>query len=456
MRHLKFFLAFFIFIFLIKIDAQNYGLDNTDPSVFTKYRIPNSELSSLWFNTSLNFNSRKLTYNQGTVSTGNYNSNFGYNLTPYYYLLQESDNRYLNLNVKLSGDYSHSYNQDQSLNPPYITSGKQNSYSSNLSAAFMYDNYNEGNIFYSLSSNIQVNMTENKNENNNLTISRSYDGYKTQNYGFSFGIGAGKIRNVTPVVSAVRFQERLKQINMINESLPEGTIEDLAGEFSRQDYYAQVHVRPNKYFWQGIEKTLSDDGVSLTGLNMYAANYLMETTNEYRFLRQEGLKAGINIQFNYQNSYASYAFPKKIYEQLYTLGNAYLNYSHQLNLNSQLSFNLSLSGGPNIISNPVLRQQYALTASAGYSYELTDRFVATLNNSFGLTFINSYAQEKQLTNNLTFMVSYFIEDDLSFNINYNWQYSNEKNFTIVFPDLDNRHTINAGFTYYIGRGLIIN
>ncbi len=456
MKHLKFFLAFFIFIFLIKIDAQNYGLDNTDPSVFTKYRIPNSELSALWFNTSLNFNSAKLTYNQGNGLTGNYNSNFGYNLTPYYYLLQESDNRYLNLNAQLSGNYSHSYSQNQNLYPPYISTNKQNSYSSNLNASFTYDNYNNGNIFYALSSGIYVNMLDYKYENKDITTSNSYSGNKTQNYIFSFGIGAGKIRNVTPVVLAVRFQERLKQVNIINGTLPEETLEDLAQQFSRQDFYSMVHVRANKYFWQDIEKTLSGDGVSLTGLNMYAANYLMETTNEYRFLRQEGLKAGINIQFNYQNSYVSYAFPQKIEEQLYTLGNAYLNYSHQINLNSQFSFNLSLSGGPNILSNPVLKQQYSLTAGAGYNYELTDRLVVTLNNSFGLTFINSYAQEKILTNNLTFMVNYFVEDDLSFNINYNWQYSDYKNYLPVYPLLNNQNTINAGFTYYISRGLIIN
>ena len=104
------------------------------------------------------------------------------------------------------------------------------------------------------------------------------------------------MRNVTPVASAIRFQERLKQVNMLNSDLSDNTIEDLAQQFYKQPYYSIVHERPDKYFWQDVEKTLPNDGVSLKDLNMYADAYLRESVNEVRFFRNEGFMAGVNLR----------------------------------------------------------------------------------------------------------------------------------------------------------------
>jgi hypothetical protein len=50
---------------------------------------------------------------------------------------------------------------------------------------------------------------------------------------------------------------------MLNNDLSEKTIEDLAQQFYKHSYYSTVHERPDKYFWQDIEKTLSNDGIIL-------------------------------------------------------------------------------------------------------------------------------------------------------------------------------------------------
>lgn len=115
---------------------------------------------------------------------------------------------------------------------------------------------------------------------------------------------------------------------------------DLAQKFSQNSYYPEVYNRPDKFFWQDIEKTLANDGVTLTGLNQYADSYLREVLNEVRFIRNEGLELSLSLKLDYYNNYASFS---GITEKFYTLLNGSLIYSHQLNLNSQLSFNMSLS-----------------------------------------------------------------------------------------------------------------
>ena len=311
-------------------------------------------------------------------------------------------------------------------------------------------------MFYALGSIINVRMEENKNEPSGSIATQNYNGSKTQNYSFSLGMGIGKRRNVTPVVSAIRFQERLKQVNMLNGDLSEKSIEDLAQQFYKQSYYSFVHERPDKYFWEDVEKTISNDGITLKDLNMYADAYLRESVNEVRYLRSEMLIAGVNARGEYQNNYyASTGHKYSLNEQFFTLGEAYINFSHQLNLNSQLSFGMALSGGPNILKTRFERNKYSLSGKIGYDYELTDRIVTSLNNEFQLEFVNADKQYRTPRNIFEFSLKYFIEDNLSFNDNYKW------NYMVNFIDYageytNNNHTINVGFAYYFEKGFIFN
>lgn len=432
--------------------AQNYGLDNADPTVFTKFKVPDTDLRTLWINTGLNLTTNKQTQSYFS-DISSYNSNFNFNLNPNYLLLNETDNRYLALSASLYTSYSKVYSESKTSYDPITNVNNSKTYNGNLSLQFTLNNYiNPEEVFYSLGSDILVQMNDNKSDQTQTTSTSYYQGYKLQNYVFSFGIGIGKIRNVTSVVSAIRLQERLKQLNLINNDLNENTIEDLAQQFYKQSYYSQVHDRPDKYFWQGVDKVLSNDGISLNGLNMYADNYLRETVNEIRFMRLEGLIAQIGLQLNYQNNYESIAI-FKISEQLYTLANLYLAYSHQMDLNSQIGFNISLSGGPNVLANPKFRQQYYIVTGINYDYEITDRLVASINNSFSLLFQNANYGTKDLSNSLSLTGNYFIEDNLSLNASYQWHYSDMRYYSLQSNTL-NYNSVNLGFTYYFERGFL--
>lgn len=458
MKHsILLFLFFFILSFQLK--AQNYGLGNADPSVFSGYKLPETNLKSIYFTTQLNYGTQKSDYsnvNSYTTSSGSsIYKRFTSYLSPTFYMLKENDDRVLNLTAYINGGYANYYNKHHSTqltqyNPPVFiyNYSKQVSFDLNLDVISNYRNYfTSSDLFYSLGTDLNARITDTKIDDRQ---GKSYNGTKAQDYYFTLGIGWGRLRNVTPVVSAIRFQERLKQINLLNNDLNANTIELLAQQFSKQGYYSQVYNRDTKYFWQDIEKTLSGSGVSLSGLNIYGSNYLMESLDEIRFNRYEGIIAGLNFQLNYENNFHS-EFPS-IDEQFFTLANVFVEFGHQLNLNSQLRGRLSLSGGPNITKNSEVKQKYSVETFIGYYYELTDRVVTSITDNFNLSYENRESQSRSLHNELNLNVDYFIEDQLSLNASYNLYYSEGK-YTGQ-KKINNNNNVSLGLTYYIDRAFI--
>jgi hypothetical protein len=451
----KLIVSFAILIsFSIQLKAQNYGLGNADPALFTKYKIPDTDLHSLSFNTNFNYSSTKSSnYYGNSYYNNNYsnsNENLTYSLSPKYYLLKESEERVFSLNLNVSGsyDYTRQVNDGQGTND---SKNKTNSAELNMQLNTSYDKYQDtGNMFYTLGSSILVDLYDYR-QDNTYEYSSYNQNIKNQNYIISAGLGWGRVRNVTAVVTAIRLQERLKQVNALSKDLDEKTIEELAQDFSRDGYFSDVHDRPAKYIWQGIEKTLSDNGVTLSGLNQYADSYIRETLSEITLIRNEGFKTSINLEMGYNNVYDS---NNPINEQLNALLLGTVSYSHQLNLYSQISFDAALSGGPNVISNPKIRQNYNLSAGLGYDYELTDRLFATLHNNFTLGFQNANLQGKSLSNDLSFVLHCFVEDNLALVASYTWDYSDNKNINYTWENEGNNHYVSIGFTYYIDRAMI--
>ncbi len=442
------------------ITAQNYGLGNTDPSVFTKYRVPETSLSSLYLNTNFIYNSSNYisktmdAFGEALVQNNDFQSNLVYNLTPRYYYLNEKDDRQFSLSLNILGEYScrsrKQSPEEQTLNDKSLKTV--------LDFSTSYLNYpSSGDLFFSMASIVNVNIEENNNDISSPPYNTMYSNTKIQDYNVLFGLGFGKIRNVTSVVTAIRIQERLKQLNLLNSDLPENAINDLAQQLSKSSYYSTVYTRNEKYFWKDVEDVLAKDGVSLKGLNQYSSSYLHEALSEVRFLRREGFIYGINTRLYYSNIYNSEEDnPYKIHETCSILGNAYLEYSHQLNLNSQIRGNLTLSGGPNLINVEPTIQDYEIGIGLGYDYELTDRFVISVSNDFSASFYNQkygQSQRKIMSNEASLSLNYFIEDQIAVNATYSYNYYG---LSIAdYKTTTSSNDIQIGINYYFNRGFII-
>jgi hypothetical protein len=449
---------FLIFIVIAgTVFAQSYGLGNTNPSVFTKYRVPETVLGLAQFNSNLTYTS------SNNIISGNgagfysdqsmFNSAFMYQLTPQYQYLNENDERVFSLNGILDGVYN--YQTEKRSDEVNSTNNKQATITLDFSAGYS-KYFSPDNLFFNVASKVLVNINEQYNKDETVSPDDIYEGGKSQQYTLRLGIGWGKVRNVTPVVSAIRFQERLKQLSLLNKDLSENTINNLAQQFAKSDYYDIAYVRPEKYFWQGIEETLAKDSVSLKGLNEYGSTYLHEIPNEIRFLRREGFQASINMQLYYDNYYLStIANAGGISEYLSAQLNANFEYSHQLNLNSQIRTSLSLSGGPNLAESSIINQEFGSTLNIGYDYELTDRFVMSLNNAFSVLFTNkkqSLPQQRIMNNTFSVSFDYFLEDKISLNSTYSLIYLENKYQYMTASNVYNNFKI--GITYYFDEGYI--
>lgn len=430
--------------------AQRYGLGNSDPSLFTDYKLPDTKLHKFWISSDFSFESNKSIYRFQSDGYDTYRYDSRLSLSPEYYMLEQTDDKSLSINCFVNAEYNNRYQKTNGNG--YYSNSFDKSLSYNLMVMFNgnYRRYIDSNeMFYMIEPSIQ--LTNNENYNNGVWQNDYYYS-KNRTLGFIFGVGFGKIRDVTPVVSAIRFQERLKLLNIISSDLNKNTIEKLAGRFSEYYDYNSIYNRGEKYFWKEIDDDLSKEGVSLNGLNQFGNSFIREIPNELRFARQEGMYAGIGTQVSYN---ANKINGQDLDEVMVTMGKLFFNYSHQLNLFSQFAFNISIAGGPNLIKDSPVKQQYEFFAKFKYDYELTDKLVISANNSINVSFMNSDSQKKDLKNDFRFTTQYFLEDWLNLNITYQWLYMDQKN---IYTSNTNNiiNNLSIGFVYYFDKGIIVN
>lgn len=456
-------LLMLVLVLQISIEAQNYGLDERSTDIFQRYKIPYTKLHSFNIGANFDFNSQNNINNYPTSSFHEFSSRLSGSLAPAYYYLRESDDRQLSLNSTISGSLSRNFNRNS--NPYENTQENKHLLISNLFSLKNY--YKEGeDLFYSISSLINVQMNESiyKRKQNEQPDYRSYSSDKQQNYEVSLGWGLGRKRNVTHVISALRFQKRLKQLNLIENDFDDNTITLLAQQFSRYNSYSDIYIRTPKYFWDDLFKVLDNTNINAGDLNPYAINYLQEVPNEIRFLRNEGYFIQAILSVNYYNTFnvSDYenqpGYPVRqsgYYEGLYILPGISFSYSHQLNLNSQLYVGIIIKGGPNITTPQNVKQQYSANLNLGYNNELTDRLVFSFDNTLEYNTINTNLVQKNLNFNSSTSFIYFIEDNIS--LNFNYEFNAYKFDYSSFIQKTNRTTnnIHFGITYYFDKGIAI-
>lgn len=121
------------------------------------------------------------------------------------------------------------------------------------------------------------------------------------NMGVNYSWGFGRIRNVTPMITALRLIDRSnyigKPINTENNRT-----QGIAEQFAiRGAYSSNILFRPEKYFW--------DDLFQKTGINnqlsAFEVNYLQETTTELMGSRLQGYRFEVNPGLSYSRYDAS-------------------------------------------------------------------------------------------------------------------------------------------------------
>jgi len=263
------------------------------------------------------------------------------------------------------------------------------------------------------------------------------------------GAGYGRVRNVTPVIRALRFNERLNALNA--GSLNDGQLQDLASVFAQRTGYTRVFDRPNRHFWDAISNTAPN---ILGSMSMYDAYYLSETLMESTGQRFEGWDATAQIFVDHQ----------RYSEKRETDGNTTLDdswadtelglnlagrYFHNLSLEQMISVRANLGFGLYIPDDDEADNERLMLAGfeVGHLYNITDRIL--VQSALGTNVERFGSGDDSFTYRvfrINSSVTYFIEDNV--NVFATISYRNEKE---DFGNADRSRSdfgINVGLRYF--------
>ncbi len=261
------------------------------------------------------------------------------------------------------------------------------------------------------------------------------------------GAGYGRVRNVTPVIRALRFNERLNALNA--GSLNEGQIQDLASVFAQRTGYTRVYNRPNRHFWDEISNTAPD---LLGNMNFYDAYYLSETLMESTGQRYEGWD-GTGQVFVDRQSYS---------EKRETDGNTTMDteqsstqlglnlagrFFHNLSLEQMVSVRANLGFGLYFPDEGDSEGLFLAGIELGHLYNITDRILvqSAISNNYE-RFGSGDDSFSYRVFRINSSVTYFIEDNV--NVFATISYRNDKE---DFGNGDRSRSdfgINVGLRYY--------
>ena len=123
----------------------------------------------------------------------------------------------------------------------------------------------------------------------------------------SLGTGVGRVRDATPVHEAHVLEDRLLQTGALSRELSRPARERLASLFATRGRFVFAHGRPDKYFWEEIERILAEDGALAKGsIPLYDAHRILEPlTIVGRVLRPAGWFVGPAVVLTSQQVHAS-------------------------------------------------------------------------------------------------------------------------------------------------------
>ncbi len=289
----------------------------------------------------------------------------------------------------------------------------------------------------------QDHKTEEKtaeNETDYKGIARDYQA------DIKLGVGFGRIRNISPLIRALRWRERFEALRD-SFVITDDKIQLIGQEFSKISGYEVIYDRKDKYFWNNLFNHI-DPNQSLTPFEtFYLTDVLYENIDE-RFEGWE-VSAAYNLQF------------RKEYKDNWG-GVLKLNWYKNLSLEDQINFGSTISfqkmNLKNEISSFYENTEYIYTTFSNYLWLLTDRITWHSQLSHKYHYVRNRYQnlaydgsDKFTGHYLNSKFIYYIENGMNFfiNVEYNFADSSQR-YSNRMPYMeDNSHglQLNFGFHY---------
>ncbi|MDR8391250.1 hypothetical protein NC796_08880 [Aliifodinibius sp. S!AR15-10] len=285
----KILLAIFVVLFCCSLTnllaQESVGFSNPeDIQPLLDYRLPDWGYSNFGLDLSHMSSVSDSKYDQRNISRFSNTIQ----ISPTYRLYRESEQKILNLFSSVGLNYNNSKIESRG----YDNSERQ---TKNLNIDSQINislkNYQSENIFLYGAGDFSVTYNRRKNfQPGNTSIGRDVS-IKPE-----IGIGFGRIRNINPMIRAVRLEERLRAIGQ--DALNRVQLLNAANQFTKYDGYQKSYDRSEKYFWQDMNRAT---GSALSGLKPYDMMYLTDIFDEVIGTRFEGWELIAGVRFRYTN-----------------------------------------------------------------------------------------------------------------------------------------------------------
>lgn len=279
------------------------------------------------------------------------------------------------------------------------------------------------------------------------------------------GVGTGRVRNVTPLIRAMRLTERFHAVH-IADSLVDKRLQQIAETISKSDSYEWAYDRPNKYFWRDVFNGIAE----ADKMNPFEFNYLADVMDENIGSRLQGrdLKIGFLIElYGDKDQYKRFgenAFYSRTSRTEAAGVFAETQWHRNPTLNQQVSTSLSLET-KKMTSRYLFSQERVWNrweSRAGldvdYLYGISDRIL--WKNYLYINYYFVEAKNQQIKNHhmswiggFVSTISYFVENHLSLSTILDYTYSNLMFDSHNNTDKNYDFNISISLKYYFLRGM---
>lgn len=266
------------------------------------------------------------------------------------------------------------------------------------------------------------------------------------------GAGYGRVRNVTPVIRALRFNERLNALGAGN--LTDGQIQDVAAIFTKRNGngYGMVYDRPDRHFWNDVGNAVPGFFDNLTFFDAY---YLSEAMAEATGQRFQGWDVAALVFLDH----------RRFSEKRETDGTTTLDmdqshsqiglnlagrFFHNLSLEQMISLRANLGIGSFIPDEGDSESLFLAGIQLGHLYNITDRILvqSAITTDFERVGSGDDAFSERVLR-ISSALTYFIEDNL--NVTATVAYRSDKEEMGNFDRTRSEFGFNVSLRYYFFR-----
>jgi len=249
---------------------------------------------------------------------------------------------------------------------------------------------------------------------------------------FLAGSGSGRVREVTPIIRALRFKKRYNSFG--KGVLDQQDVANLSGILTKYSENPNNFEYSDKYWWNDISSILNN---KLSNLDGYDVFMLTDALKENVGTRLQGKEMNVNLQYfwikqkndywsgNYNLSRINSIFS---YIGLTTSGKYYSNLSikHQIGFEMDLGLYLPTS------ENTLFDRSINLKLNHNQLFTITDRLIYQVDfNIFG----DMYKKNKGFLLEALNSFNYYLENNFSINLNINSHFQKYDQQS-VFVDFD--------------------